>query len=259
MGRLGSGIGLCVVLLLASAGSAAQIGPQPPCAGAPAPAYAAPGSLPAVRIWTGADLGSDWLPPACTGWQSLGFRTLVAVAGRFPFAGGAEDLLSRFAAVSALPTIRYWSVSDQQWENLVRHASALRGPDAALSRSDFRVDELIGGADWYVAQSDNRSGDTVVYRWRVRELGPDRLTVQAENVSPVRYLFLPLAGPGDLQVIYFLERQTAQVWSYYSLARTSAGTSSLLGGHEASYANRALAMFRYLAGLPTDQEPPAVP
>ena len=49
-------------------------------------------------------------------------------------------------------------------------------------------------------------------------------------LSSVRYLLLPLAGPGDLQGLYFLERQTSNEWGYYSLARTSASTSSLIGG-----------------------------
>jgi hypothetical protein len=99
----------------------------------------------------------------------------------------------------------------------------------------------------------------VVYRLRVRETAPDRLVVETENVSSVRYLLLPLAGPGDLQALYFLERRSANEWGYYSLARTGAGTSSLTEGHEASYVNRAVALFRHLAGLPTDQGPPAAP
>ena len=83
--------------------------------------------------------------------------------------------------------------------------------------------------------------------------------VETENVSAVRYLLLPLASPGDLQALYFLERQTSNEWGYYSLARTSASTSLLIGGHEASDINRAVALFRYIAGIPTDLEPPAVP
>jgi hypothetical protein len=257
--RLGGYLGLCAVLLLASGKGVAESAPHPPCTSSPSPAYAKVGSLPAVHVWTGSDLGSDWVPAACTGWRPLAFRTLVAAAGRFRFSGPAEDLLARFAAVTALTTIRYWSVSDQRWENLVTSASALSGPDASMHRPDFQVDEMTAGADLYVVQNDNRSSNDVVYRMRVREFGPNRLTMETENVSSVRYLLLPLAGPGDLQALYVLERQTSTEWGYYSLARTSASTSLLLGGHEASYVNRAVALFRYIAGLPTDQEPPAAP
>ena len=222
------------------------------------PAYADLGSLPIVQVWTGNELDPDYAPADCTGWQPTAFRTLVATAGRFRHQGRVEDLVARFAAISALKTIRYWSVWDKRWENLIMGASALSGPDATLLRADFQVDEMISGADLYFVQNDNRSTDTVVYRLRVREIAPDRLVVETENVSAVRYLLLPLASPGDLQVLYFLERQTSNEWGYYSLARI-AGASSLMPGHEASYINRATASFRYLAGLATELEPVAAP
>ncbi len=212
-----------------------------------------------MHVWAGTDLGPDWVPAACTGWRPLAFRTLVAAAGRFRFNGLAEDLLARFAAVTALTTIRYWSLSDQRWENLITSASALNGPGASMHRSDFRIDEMTAGADLYIVQNDNRSTSEVIYRLRVQAFDSDRLVVETENVSAVRYLLLPLASPGDLQALYFLERLTSNEWGYYSLARTSANTSSLIGGHEASYINRAVALFRYIAGMPTDLEPPAVP
>ena len=162
--RLGTYIGLCALLLLAPGRSVAESAPHPPCASAPSPAYADLGSLPTVRVWAGTDLGPNWVPAACTGWHRVAFRTLVAAAGRFRFTGRAEDLLARFAAVAALTTIRYWSVSDQRWENLVTSASALNGPNASMRRSDFQVDEMTAGADLYFVQNDNRSTNEVVYR-----------------------------------------------------------------------------------------------
>ncbi|HEX6141543.1 MAG TPA: hypothetical protein VFZ01_02400, partial [Geminicoccaceae bacterium] len=76
---------------------------------------------------------------------------------------------------------------------------------------------LTGGLLYFV-QGDNRSTGEVVYHLRVREIAPDRLVVEAENVSAVRYLLLPLAGPGDLQSLYFFERQSPGEWGYYGLA-----------------------------------------
>jgi hypothetical protein len=252
-------VGLYAALLLSANSSLAQSGPQPPCGAAPSPAYADLGSTPAVRVWTGDELGADWTPPSCTGWRPLPFRSLLAAAGRFRYQGSVEDLLARFGAVSTMTAIRYWSVSDKRWQTLITKASALEGPDAAKRRPDFSVAEMRGGTDLYFAEDDNRSTGDVVYRLRVRETAPDRLVVETENVSPVRYLLLPLAGPGDLQALYFFERRSANEWGYYSLARTGAGTSSLTEGHEASYVNRAVALFRHLAGLPTDQGPPTAP
>jgi hypothetical protein len=62
-----------------------------------------------------------------------------------------------------------------------------------------------------------------------------------------------------LQALHFLERLGPEEWGYYGLARTGAGASPLTGGREASYVNRAVALFRHLAGLPTDRGPPAAP
>jgi hypothetical protein len=115
------------------------------------------------------------------------------------------------------------------------------------------------GADLHLVQDDNRSTGGVVYRMCAREVGPDRLVVETENVGAVRLLLLPLAGPGDLRALHVLDRLGPDEWGYYGLARTGAGASPLAGGREASLANRAAALFRHLAGLPTDRGPPVAP
>jgi hypothetical protein len=60
-----------------------------------------------------------------------------------------------------------------------------------------------------------------------------------------------------MQSIYFLDRESDGVWRYYSIARTGRNASRLAAGHAASSINRAVAFYRALAGIPTDQEPPA--
>ncbi len=257
LARLAAGLGLWAVLLVAGE-SVAQGVPRPPCAGPPSPAYPEPGGQPVVRVWSAGETGA-WTPPACTGWRPLPFRVLVATAGRFHHQGTVEDLLERLGAVSTLTSVRYWSVTDGRWRDLITDAFALEGPDAAKRRPDFRAAEMKVGTDLYFAQNDNRSTGDVVYRLRVREIAPDRLVVETENVGPVRYLLVPMAGPGDLQAVYFLTRSAPGLWDYYSLARTGTGASRFLEGHEASYVNRAAALFRHVAGLATDQGPPPAP
>jgi hypothetical protein len=85
----------------------------------------------------------------------------------------------------------------------------------------------------------------------------DRLVFDIENVSVMRYLFVTLFHPGEMQSIYFLDRESEGVWRCYSMVRTGRNASRLATGHEASSINRAVAFFRYLAGIPTAQEPPA--
>jgi hypothetical protein len=154
--------------------------------------------------------------------------------------------------------VRYWSVSKKRWQDLVTEAHALEGPDGTHRRADFAADEMKPGRDLYFRQTNGGSG-SVVYRMRVREVASDRLVLETENTTGVRLLVMPLFKPGDLRSVYFFERASPGVWSYYSLTGVHRGASPLAQGHEPSYINRAIAIFRHAAGIPTDQEPPAAP
>ena len=226
-------------------------GPQPPCGGTPQPFYAPPGAAPAIRTWQ----APGWTASACTGWASARPTLLVALAGSFRHEGGAADLLAAFGRISSLRGIRYWSVGDRSWRTLVTGAAALDGPGTRRRRADFAPAEMARGADLYFAQEDSRSSGEVVYRMRVLENGPDRVTVAVENVTSVRFLLVPLFAPGDLRCTSYLERLSPGVWGYYGLWGIRAGAQT--SGHEASSVNCALAFYRHIAGIPTDQEPPA--
>ena len=90
---------------------------------------------------------------------------------------------------------------------------------------------------------------------QVLENGPDRVTVAVENVTSVRFLLVPLFAPGDVRCTSYFERLSPEVWGYYGRWGIRAGAQT--SGHEASSVNRALAFYRHIAGIPTDQEPPA--
>jgi hypothetical protein len=94
---------------------------------------------------------------------------------------------------------------------------------------------------------------------RIRSASPDRLVFDTENIDAVRYLLMPLFLPGGMQSITFLDRESRDVWRYYSILRTSKNASPLTAGYKASSINRAVAFYRYLAGIPTDKEPPVSP
>jgi hypothetical protein len=198
-------------------------------------------------VWTSAELGS-WTPPACTGFTSKGDGVLVAVAGSFPFTAGADDLLARFGAISALKGLKYWSVTEDGWRTLITKAAALEGPDLNRPRPDFTLAEMRSSADLYFAQSENRAGGDVVYRMRVHDFGPNRFVVTIDNVSPVSRYLVTLFNPGDLASVHFLERRGAGVWGYYGLAWAGDSLVSRLAVPEASYVNRALALYRHFLG-----------
>lgn len=223
-------------------------GPRPPCGGAsPVPAYAPPGREPTVKLWTSAELGSPWTPPDCIGWSAKSDGVLTAVAGRFVYNGSADELLERFGAISALAGLPYWSVTEGGWRTLITGAAALADPDPTHRRADFSAAELRAGSV-YFAQSDNRASGEVVYRMRVRDIGKDGFVVAVENVSPVRRMMLTLFDPGDLQSVHFLRRAGPNHWAYYGMAWVSQGVVSRMSVSEASYVNRATALYRHFTG-----------
>jgi hypothetical protein len=246
-----------VVGLAGAAPAMAMVAPMPPCGDPAVPAPAPPGAAPVLRLWSPADLGADWQPPPCTGWARPGFRTLLSLSGRFVLPGGADAVLARFGAVSGYVGTRYWSTSGQRWMTLIIAAHALAGPRATQARPDFSAAELAAGGTFFLSQTDNDSGPTV-YRMRVLVATPKRVVIEVENASTIRLLLFPMFSPGDIQSLYVLQAEADDVWVFYELSRTATTASVFTKGHEASFVNRAVAFYRHIVGIPTDQEPPPV-
>jgi hypothetical protein len=165
-------------------------------------------------------------------------------------------LLRHIGAASELAGMRYWSTTHKQWQTLIVDAHALTDSQAGHRRQDFTPDEMKAGNVLYLEQEDNLSG-AAVYRMYIREASADRIVFEVENFSTMRYFFLTLFRPGEMQSIYFLDREPESVWRYYSMARTGLNASRLSTGHPSSSINRAVAFYRAMVGIPTDQEPPA--
>ena len=234
-----------------------QLGPQPPCGKEPIPPYPGLDDSAMVKSWSEPDLGRDWRPPACTGWATAGFTRLVTIAARFRHASGAEGLLRHIGAISELAGMRYWSTTHKQWQTLIVDAYALT--DLRLGqrrRKDFTPDEMKQGEILYFEQVDNLSGKAI-YRMHIAEASADRLVIDVENVNTMRYLFIPILHRGEMQSIYFLDRESDKVWRYYSIVRIGKSANRQIAGNESSTVNRAVAFYRHLLGIPTDQEPPA--
>jgi hypothetical protein len=232
-----------------------QPGPKPPCGNEPIPAYPGVDELAIVKSWPKSDFGRDWQPPACTGWAEVGFTTLVTIAARFPYTSDAEGLLRHIGAISELAGMRYWSTTHKQWRTLIGNSYALTDSQSGQRRGDFTSDEMKDGKDLYFEQSDNLSGKAT-YRMHIVEASASRLVFDVENVSTMRYYFIPILHPGDLQSMYFLDRESDKVWRYYSIVRTGKNANGLIAGNESSSVNRAVAFYRSLVGVPTTQEPP---
>ena len=118
-------------------------------------------------------------------------------------------------------------------------AYALTGLQPSQRREDFTPDEMKEGKVLYFEQVDNLSGKAI-YRMHIAEASADRLVFDVENVSTMRYLFITLFHPGEMQSIYFLDRESENVWRYYSIVRTGKNANWLITGNESSAINRAL-------------------
>jgi hypothetical protein len=245
-----------LAILLCQTPGYAQSGPQPPCGMEPIPAYPPLDDSANVKSWSKSDFGRDWAPPACTGWAAAGFSTLVTTAARFRHSADAEGLLRHIGAISMLVGMRYWSTTHKRWQTLVVDAYALTDSQHGKRREDFKPDEMTQGKVFYFEQVDNLSGKAI-YRMHIVEASPDRLVFDVENVSTIRYLFIPILRPGEIQSIYFLDRESDHVWRCYSIVRIGRNANGLIAGNESSSVNRAVAFYRSLVGIPTDQEPPA--
>jgi hypothetical protein len=244
-------VALCASITTLRAQAAEE--PRPPCERAvPVPAYAAPEAPPAVRTWT----DHAWTPPACLGWPPLQSRLTIALAGSFRHAGNAQALLARFGAISALRGLRYWSVTDKAWRELITDAAALTGSEPRGRRPDFSPAELETGATVYFEQTEGRSSGPTVYRLRVLQAGPARVVIATENVTPVRAFLVTLFPAGSLRATYLIERRGQDVWTFYGISSSTNEASALASVSPPSYINRAAALYSHFAGIPPDRRHP---
>jgi hypothetical protein len=251
--------GLLAELLFAGAAFAVAP-PAPPCAAQTVPAYPQLGEAPQATLWTKADLAPGWKPPSCTPWPDGAASIVVGLAGHFRDAGGVDALLARIGAISSLTGVRYWSVTEGQWNNMFTRAIALKGPDPKTTRGDFTAAEMRPGVPLFFVAADNRSGKDAVSRLQVIAADASHVVMETENVTPLRWTFLTYAAPGSFQTWYFLDREAGGGWRFYSLTRVFYA-SSMFGAiiPDKSYINRAVAMYRHFLGQPTDRDPPAAP
>ncbi len=229
---------------------------QPPCGGNSFPAYPGLNDSAVVKSWSKSADNWDWRPPACTGWTATGFTTLVATVARFAHTSEANGLLRQIGAISELAGVRYWSTTHKNWRVLIVDAHALTSLQSNQRRDDFTPEEMTEGKILYFEQVDNISGKGI-YRMRIAETSADRVVFDIENVSTVRYHYITVFHPGEMQSIYFLDRESENIWQYYSIMRIGKNANQTMTGNKSSAVNRAVAFYRHLVGIPSDQEPPA--
>ena len=216
------------------------------------PPYAEKGDPPAVASWFDLDALSDNCHIALKAPAAL----TIALAATFSYAGTATDIAARLGAISETQGLQYWSVSDDDWRELVTESRALESPDAKSVRADFTAQEILSGQTLYFAQNDSRSWGFNILAMNMVDSSADHLVFKSYNVSAIRMGPVKLIGPENAQSVLFLERVDRKTWKYYSLAVIK---RSALAAREKSLINRQYAFFRFLIQQRADEEPPLAP
>jgi hypothetical protein len=246
---------LGLVLFVLPLANADAAGPMPPCGGPAFPAYPAEQAAPQLGIWTSSDLHKDgWQPAPCLGWGGDS-RLVVALSSTLRSSLTLDQLLQRLTAISAYPSVKYWSTTKSQWRPLASEAGMVAGPQGAAAVADPAAADLTAGRDFYYFENGEIGGRTI-HRLRIVEHTADRAVIASENVSPIRIAIVTVFEPGSLQLATYIERAGPDLWRLYQITRVGTASNSLAGNYTSSYANRLEALRRHLAGLQTDGAPP---
>jgi hypothetical protein len=138
-----------------------------------------------------------WTPPTYLDWDGIAPTQLIAIAGRLHEPGGVDALLARFAAVSRLKGVRYWSITEQSWQTL-----SVTDAAGTNRRDDFRPEELQPAVPLYSVERNGRSSGVVIYGMRVIAGTADRVAMNVVNASSVRASVVTLFEPGELQTTF---------------------------------------------------------
>lgn len=256
-GRVMVRAALILALAVCAWPAAAVLADEGPRADCGASAQQSDSTAPRIGIYFGSNL-EDWTPPVCTGWQPRPFTVLVETEGVSARPETVDEILARLGRISAYPEIAYWSATRGRWRTLVPSATALRAPDPAAARGDFSAAELRQGVQ-YFWQEENTPLDTVTYAIEVDRATGDQLVVRVTNAQTARVTLFETLAPGCHAFLYVLRRRPDGKWNIYGLMRTGNGPSILAATGRKSYGNRAVALYRYLAGEQTDGAPPLFP
>jgi hypothetical protein len=180
------------------------------------------------------------------------------VAGRFEHEGSFDALLARAGAFSRQTEIRRWNVKKGRWERQYEAAAALEDPDPASRRPDFGPAEFATGARLHFVQDAMDSLGPIVHEMTMRERSAARLVMTTRNVNKGRVYGWPVIDPGGLEGFFVVEREAGPIWRYYALTRARILVPDAMAPPPEDHLNKAVALFRFIAGMPTDAEPPAV-
>lgn len=230
---------------------------HPPCGGPPQPAYGAGGS-PVIATWSEEDSNkAAWQHSPCLHWPADRTRLATALSAVI-HAPSLDALLAKYGALSQYKSIRFWSTMHQAWDPFVVQAGFTDGVAANYTHPDLKPEDFVSGREFYYYEIDPRTGRTV-HRLTVHQRTADRVELSTENMTAMKYSMFTIFEPHGLRSATFIERRGPNEWGYYQAIGVGEG-SDFIAVHSASpYINRLTALYRYMAGVPTDGAPAAAP
>ena len=221
------------------------------------PAYAPPGHPPAIVTWSEENANvAPWRASPCLRWTAGRPRMVAALSGTLQ-AGSLDELLVRYGALSQYKSIRFWSTLHQAWEELVTSAGFVDGPEAHYSAPDLTEADYVSGRSLYYYEID-RTGRTI-HRLTVQRRTQDTVELATDNVTPIHYSMFLVFEAQALQTSTFIHRLGPREWGYYQTIGAGEGAGFVAVRSPSPYVNRLTALYRYMAGIPTDSLPPAAP
>jgi len=209
-----------------------------------------------VTVWYTNKLENPWQAPLCMNWPQAPFSLLLAASGNFEFGGSSTKLATRIGRISAFNTIQYWSVTKKRWRPLILDATALSFTDIDTARGDFSEEELTEGRTYYFQQTENTPAGKIIYQAKILELSKSKLRVQMFNLQPINRFSIEWIKTGEYQSYYEFTKLDGVRWHYFYALRSNAKSWMPIEKYESSYKNRAVALFRFIAGIKTDLQPP---
>lgn len=215
--------------------------------------YDALNAQPTVTVWRSTTL--EFRAPCPTA-NNGAFELVVALQARFQFSGSLEDMAARIGAISATTGLRYWSVTEGRWRILISNAFAVHRGSQTAKRGDFSTQEVLAGSPLFFVQDDTRSTGLNPYSLQGRALSPDVLLVETYNLKKIRLFIATVFEAGDLYSSHYLRRLSTEQWGYVGLYAVRTGAPE---SNERSFINRAVALYRHVAGFQSDADPPVAP
>ena len=135
--------------------------------------------------------------------EALAFLPAPRNAAAVPAASSLERQLAALARILAsvhgMQGLEYWSASRQRMRTLYAEAWRTDSPEARARLPDPAAPSIAPGdsASFYAWLRDLTFGGNV-YRFDIA-IGPGSALMLNENVSPIRYLLVPIVAPGRMR------------------------------------------------------------